>query len=369
MRVKRDAGRVWIEGVPALAEPGLKVPWLARTSQTCTFAGALEAALSVTERPYSYEQIMALSGMAFRVRWYDGQEGPTGCPCAPVGEMPDVQRRLRATLVWQLDEYIADGWAEPVMREAQAAVVRSIDAGRPALVVDRHLNSVVAYGYRDGGEVLLLETLLDGAYECPLSGLGQSPSLAYVLHGPGEPLPFPQVFRDVVSDAAERWYLVQAEFLPERLKNGRAALQAWIRGLEQHEELAARVDPDKLLFYHLWAYKHLWDARRVAAHFLREHQATYPAAQGAISKAAQLYRQETDLLGAAYDDPRTYIGSLKDLGACLGASGYEDTDAARWTPDMRRREREILAQCLDLERAAVEAMREALPSMALPSQV
>jgi hypothetical protein len=166
-----------------------------------------------------------------------------------------------------------------------------------------------------------------------------------------------------VRDAAERWYRPKSEFIPDRLKNGQAALQAWIRGLEQHEELATRVDAGRLLFYHLWAYKHLWDARWAAANFLREHAATYPTAQSAILEAAELYRQEAELLGAAYDDPDTYIGSFEDLGACIGASGYEDTDATKWTPDMRRRERQILAQCLDFERAAVEAMREALPDM------
>jgi hypothetical protein len=363
MGVKREAGKVWIESVPALAEPGLKVPWLARTSQTCTFAGALEAALSLTERPYSYEDIMVLSGMAFRTRWFDGENGPTGCPCAPVGETPDVKRRLPARTGWQIDEYAADGWDKPVMQEGKAAVVRSIDAGRPVPVVDRHLNSVVAYGYAEGGDVLLIETLLDGAYECPLSGLGQDPSLAHVLKGPEEPPPFPQVFRDVVRDAAERWYAVQSEFIPDRLKNGRAALRAWIGGLERHEELATKVNPGKLLLYHLWAYKHLWDARRAAANFLHEHAATYPAAQEAILEAAGLYRQEAELLGAAYDDRGTYIGSFEDLGACIGSSGYEDTDATQWTPDMRRRERRILAECLDLERAAVEAMEQAVLAM------
>jgi hypothetical protein len=128
MGVRRGAHKVWIEGVPALAEPGLKVPWLTRTSKTCTFAGALEAALSLTECPYSYEEIMVLSGMAFRTRWYDGENGPTGCPCAPVGETPDVKKRLPAAIGWQIDEYGADGWDKPIMREAKEAVVRSIDA-------------------------------------------------------------------------------------------------------------------------------------------------------------------------------------------------------------------------------------------------
>ncbi len=128
MAVRREAGKVWIDGVPPLAEQGLeapwfKVPWLARTSKTCTFAVALEVALSVSEYPVSYDEIMALSGMAFRTRWLDGENGPTGCPCAPVGETPDVKRRLQSAIGWRIEEYSADGWDKPPMQEARVAVV------------------------------------------------------------------------------------------------------------------------------------------------------------------------------------------------------------------------------------------------------
>jgi hypothetical protein len=117
------------------------------------------------------------------------------------------------------------------------------------------------------------------------------------------------------------------------------------------------------LFYHLWAYKHLWDARRAAANFLGQHAAIFPAAQEPLQRAADLYRQEADLLGAAYDDPGTYVGSFEDLGACIGSSGYEDTDASMWTPEMRRREGQMMCDALALERSAVEAMQDAVAAM------
>ena len=364
MSVIKDTGKAWIKGVPALVEPNLSVPWLARTSQTCTFAGALEAALSVTERPVSYQDIMALSGMAFRTRWYDGENGPTGCPCAPVGETPDVKKRLPKAIGWHIEEFAADGWDEPRMREAKKAVVGSIDTGIPVLVVDHHLNSVVVYGYAEDGEVLLIKTLVDGEYACPLSGLGQSPSLSHILKGPEQTPPFSLIFREVIKDAVERWFIVKSEFIPEKLKNGQAALQAWIRGLVQHEELASRVDQGRLLFYHLWAYKHLCDARHAAANFLGQHAATFPIVEEHLTKAAGLYRHEADILGGAYDVPGTYIGSFEDLGACLGSSGYEDTDASKWTSEMRHKEKQILEKCLELEKSAIEAMRKALSVMA-----
>lgn len=363
MSVIKDAGKVWIEGVPTLVEPGHPVPWLARTSQTCTFAGALEAALAVTERPVNYQDIMALSGMAFRTRWYNGADGPTGCPCAPVGETPDVKQRLPQAIGWQFVEFAADGWDKPDMRGAKEAVVESIDVGIPVPVVDRHLNSVVAYGYMEEGEILLIKTLVDGEYACPLTHLGQNPSLVHILKGPVTHPPFPLIFKGILRDAIERWYIEYSDFIPCKLKNGKAALQAWIRGLEMHEQLLTVKKPGQLLFYHLWAYKHLWDARRSAASFLEKHAAIYPAAQEQITRAAALYHEEANLLGGAYDDPQTYIGSLDDLAECLGASGYEDTEASKWTPAMRYREIKILQKCLDLEESAVETMRAALLRM------
>jgi hypothetical protein len=361
--VRKEIGKVWIEGVPALVVPGHPVPWLARTSQTCTFAGALEAALSVTEKPVSYQDIMALSGMAFRTRWYDGDEGPTGCPCAPVGETPDVKKRLPHAIGWQFIEYAADGWDKPNMRGAKEAVVQSIDTGIPVPVVDRHLNSVVAYGYMEDGEILLIKTLVDGDYACPLSDLGQNPSLVHILKGPGTPTPFPHIFKEVVRDAVERWTIEDSDFIPCKLKNGKAALQAWIRGLELHEQLSTKNDPGQLLFYHLWAYKHLWDARRAAASFLGKNASVYPAAQELLIEAASTYREEADLLGGAYDDTETYIGSFENLDASLGTSGYEDTDASKWTPAMRSKEIHILHWCLNLEKTAVETMCAAMSLM------
>ena len=122
---------------------------------------------------------------------------------------------------------------------------------------------------------------------------------------------------------------------------------------DQFDELVARMDPGRLLFFHLWNFGNLYDARRAAAGFLREHATIYPSAQEALLRASDLYRQEADALGATYEDENTYPG------ACGGGA----LDASRWTPGMRRREREIMQQALDLERSAVEAMERALPKM------
>jgi hypothetical protein len=123
---------------------------------------------------------------------------------------------------------------------------------------------------------------------------------------------------------------------------------------DQYDELVARVDPGQLLFFHLWNFGHLYDARRAAAALLRQHAAVYSLALRDLMHASDLYRQEADVMASAYEDENTYVG----------ASNSEIFDASRWTFDMRRREREIMQQALNLERCAVGAMEQALSSIA-----
>ena len=356
MGVKRENGKVWIEGVPPLVEPGRGFSLLVLPGKICTFAGALEAALAVTEYPYTYDEVLGLSGLAFRVRWYVGENGPTGCPCSPIGETPDTLASFSRASGWQIGDFADAGWDNPHMQEVVPKIRQSIDAGKPVLVYDQHLNSSVIYGYADPGDVFILQTHIDGSVECPVSELGQDPALAFLLLDRLEPDPFPEVFRGILSQAVARWHQEKGDIIPsEDLRSGKAALEAWIQMFDQFDELAARMDPGRLLFFHLWNFGNLVDARRAAAGLLYQHAAVYSSAQEDLMHASDLYRQEADLLAAAYEDEKTY----------LGASNSETFDASRWTFDMQRRERKIMQQALDLERRAVGAMEQALCKIAV----
>jgi RNA polymerase sigma-70 factor (ECF subfamily) len=64
-----------------------KVPKLRWGSgKECTFVGALEAALSVTEHPYKYTDLMGFTGLAFRVRWFKSATIPPWCSSCAIGE-------------------------------------------------------------------------------------------------------------------------------------------------------------------------------------------------------------------------------------------------------------------------------------------
>ena len=68
----------------------------------CTFAGALEAAMAVTDHPCKYSDIMGFTSLAFRVRWFKGPDGRGICPSCAVGEMEEEIRAAERATGWPL---------------------------------------------------------------------------------------------------------------------------------------------------------------------------------------------------------------------------------------------------------------------------
>ncbi|MFB3893311.1 MAG: hypothetical protein ACE15C_14960 [Phycisphaerae bacterium] len=83
-KLSREFAAKVIEGVPPMA--GSK-------GKKCSFAWALESAMAVTKHPFKYSDIMGYSGLAFRVRWYNGPKFGV-CPSCAVGEMAEVEKAL-----------------------------------------------------------------------------------------------------------------------------------------------------------------------------------------------------------------------------------------------------------------------------------
>ncbi len=115
-KVTRKDGKVRIEGVPVLT-------W--GKGKDCTFAGALEAALGVTKFPYSYTDIMGMTGLAFRTRWYQGRTGDKWCPSSPVGEFPDEIAAISKSDPARAKEFNAD--ALKLLQEAKTATAKFFD--------------------------------------------------------------------------------------------------------------------------------------------------------------------------------------------------------------------------------------------------
>ncbi len=147
IKVNRENGKVWLEGVPLL-DWGL--------GKECTFAGALEAALTITVHPMKYSDIMGYTGLAFRMRWMDrNKRGGVWGVSSPVGEFPEEIDILQKLTGWQFN-YDNTGLTfdleDPTIVRFKRQITTSIDEGRPIIT---HLvggNVGVIYGYKDEGE-------------------------------------------------------------------------------------------------------------------------------------------------------------------------------------------------------------------------
>lgn len=147
-----------IHGVPALG-------W--RTGKAVTFLGSLEAALSVTPHCMSYAELMGYSGLAFRVRWWQPNEGRGCCPSSCcVGEYPEEIAALRGSTGWELRLETSENTDAT---DLIPQITASIDAGLPVIAYDEGWNMAVIVGYEEGGVIVSLQGYEGGPFRTPIT--------------------------------------------------------------------------------------------------------------------------------------------------------------------------------------------------------
>jgi RNA polymerase sigma-70 factor (ECF subfamily) len=308
----------------------------------CTFIGALEAALAPTDHPFKYTDMMGWSGLAFRTRWFGGNEKQRWCTSSPVGEMPEEIEAVSKATGWPLQvEHV--GAEDAAGRErVRAQMVASINAGRPVLAYDPRLNMDVVFGYEDGGKTLLLRD-----YFQPDAPLKLAPSeLGFLTLFLGDYTPTMsarEALLQALAIAARNWRRVKFSEGPGEYWYGEAALDRWIADLEEADQFTPE-QRSHLCFVSWWSYVSMHDARQAAAVFLRENAPLLsPEAQPALTRAADLYQKEADLLLTAFTNRDAFIDKPDN-----------------WPAEMRQRERDILAQAREIEEAAVSHLEQAL---------
>jgi hypothetical protein len=329
--------RALIEGLPRLA-------W--GQGQDCTFAGALAAAMAVTDHPYSYAELMGLSGLAFRVRWSNDETAPRWCPSCAVGEQPYQYQALRALTGWSLPTDVQFGEEKPVTDAIRAKVIASIDTGKPVAAYASPLDIAVVYGYEDGGETLLASdySQAEEPYRLPSSQIG--PMQTY-LGAFQEPPPSRDVLIQVLRTASRNWSLGKhsAGTKEREYGYGDAALKAWMRDLDRFDDLDNETKR-KLFFLDGWVLSILDDARRAAITFLRVHApALEENARQALDRAASAYEHEIELL-------EPVMTLRRDVA-----------DVANWSTEARRQEAEVLAEAYQFEAQAMAHIEMARSAM------
>ena len=334
---KATQDRAIIEGVPKLA-------W--GNGQDCTFAGALAAAMAVTEHPYSYPELMGLSGLAFRIRWSNDETATQWCPSCAVGEQPYEHQALRALTGWDLPTDIQFGEEDPDTDAIRAKVQAEIDDGKPVAAYASSLDMAVVYGYEDNSQTLLVSdySRADEPYKLPSGKIG--PMQTY-LGAFQEPPPPRDALIHALRSAPRNWRLGRhdAGIKGREYWYGDAALKAWMRDLDRFDEMEAETQ--RALFnLDGWVLSILGDARKAAITFLRAHAAALEEnARDALERAAGAYQHEIEMLKPVFALRRGIA------------------DVTDWSAEARSKEAEALAEVYQFEAQAIANIDQALATM------
>jgi hypothetical protein len=348
--VRRDAARVSIEGLPAIGF---------ETSGRCSYAGALSAALSVTEQAFSYDQIMAYSGLAFRTRWFRGTVPgaagapplPDWCPTSAIGELPPEMDAVSAVTGWLQRHDVRQGGRDP--GELLPAIIASIDRGVPVLGYPspEHLDLGILFGYeRDGEQVRLcwLDYQREGELVLPAQGLGW---LLILLERQGH---VPDARRALISALRSDNWRCRQRAVPGRdgaYAYGALAYDTWSRDLEQAADLAEPLRR-KLCFVSWFCFAALVDARSAAATFLNQAADDFEdEIAGALRQAAACYAAGCGAMLPAVRERSAFRPPFGEPGL----TGWDDA--------VRSRERAILKQVRDHDAAAERILDQLLNTL------
>jgi hypothetical protein len=340
-KVRRENGRVWIDGVGSLS-------W-AQDRQT-TFCGALAKALGVTSHPYSYVDLMGFSGLAFRTRWFQGQDGPDCCPSSPVGEFPEEIAAIARATGWPMWSGNRLGEDDLSMAPYRSEVVANIDEGRPLLAFTLRNDVGIIHGYKDDGQsVIGWDYHHEGSdpLEMPIEKIGGWIAFIDEYEGAQNTA---DAFIDSLKIAVSNFRRDSFDSSKPRgdYRHGYRALRGW------GADIAASNDGQgeyygRVQFVSWWNFNALHDARIAAVEYLSEHSdALSEAANGFVKSAAAKYEEERALLDHA------------SAQCNLFAAPWSGRSLSAWTPSIKNEERDALLRCAEIEADAIACLEEAL---------
>jgi beta-lactamase regulating signal transducer with metallopeptidase domain len=327
--VKREDDKAWIAGTETLTWP--------EGSENTTLR-SFAAALQIAGDKVTFEQIMGVSGAAFRMQIHkDGL-----CPSSPHAFCGfNCLEPALATLGYETIAYECKKDDVEGVAKTRAAIVESIDRGWPVLFCSEETGLVV--GYKDKGAVLLVVP----AYP-KKPGLTEWTGWPWgfkVIQSKGKALPA----REAAVESLQRAVQLAASERFDAYTAGFAAYDQWIAILEDGKvfaEDAAPKDRDGALLGNAFVYSCLIDARRCASKYLPMTQNQFwPEGATHIARAAGLYGQITAKLEAGWKTTRFPWQVAKD---------------GPFTPQMRMAEAAVLKEVRDLERQAIGELEAAL---------
>ena len=236
--------------------------------QMCPWAGALYAALKYMGEPYTYEQIMGMSGACYRICFTDVWD--YSCTDALVAF--DYVTPLYSAMGYSFR--IVERLEKQERKSERLAIMEDIQNGKPVLAINLRVAPEwgVITGYTDNGSHFLCRTYFDKDIFEENEGYLFSDFWPFIIIHFGEkknvkpPLDILKTSLTTLVDS------FQAEEC-RGYSQGRDAYKAWIRGLSMESDFRIENDRDNVLRrleVNDNMLCNLADSRRAAAAWLRE---------------------------------------------------------------------------------------------------
>lgn len=364
------------------------LPPLSWGMKDITFAGALESATAVTTNPWSYQDILGMTGLAFRTRWYQTGDARRWDGAAPIAEERE-EIALFAGSGWKLhlgsidvpQPTLVELSLNPQVTNPASAtrpqpngealhfrneIIESIEAGLPVLCKDRKsLDMAVLYGYAangdNGSEVVIVNDYWSVDNRVPLAEMWPF----FIFLRPGEAVEPVAAARQGLEQAVNNWRreAVRANEIcvwgnhPSAATYfyGDQAYAHWIADLENVDGLDAEQQ-GQLFHCNWWNVDCLFSARTNAQGYLKELAAQVDGeATNALLRAAACYQAWCRHFHAAMSPQGPHQEQkLAFLGPWSGKG------IAQWDEKIRANERVLLSTWRDLDTQAVAEIEAAL---------
>jgi hypothetical protein len=320
-------------------------------NRECTFGGTLESATAVTQRPVGYNELMGVTGLAFRVRWYQNLDSDERwCPSSPVGEFEEEINAASAATGWELRATVELGMTDPNMARYASQIVESLDNGKPVPGYVKDMNLGLIYGYDQDGETFFAHDYFNGDRELRVHASELKPFLIFLGERRSEPSRKEAALQGL-RIAVRNWNCRHDPPENERRGywRGKAALERWRWDL-QSDDVLTDVQRASVFMVNWWNFDCLEDARRSAVGFLKDSAKLFDGkAANAILSAASIYERESnELLCPAFGRKDAFLGP------------WTGKSVADWTQETRAREADILSKCAALESEAIRHIETAL---------
>jgi len=332
-KIHREGDRVWLEGVK-LGAFG---------DQDSSVHAAQAAAMQALGYSVSYDYLLGVSGLAFRI-----QVSKDGlCPSSPHSACgyQCIDRAVEA-LPCERKGYGAKAEETEKVKEIRQAVMASIERGVPVQYGSKEDGLIVGY-QKNGDEWICLHPMRDGAKKIFIEKSWPWGVTVYTSPKDIEP-----ARRDLIVAS-----LQQAVKMANSPENGGYFLgfNAWDRYIEKLKALdtADEKTLKDAMTGNAWIYECLGLYRLSAARYLRSvaNEFSAPATKH-LKKAADLYEKMATKV----------LTDEKHCGMTIAPYAWSK-EGKVWTAEMRHGQIRRLRKALPLERRAIEEIKCALAAM------